>query len=77
MLAGFGVLLSLLKGSGLPANAFTNYNRTNDIIDAIDDLNITGDSLDTKRIDEIKAAWRGVRDTTIAERADVWKNIQK
>lgn len=76
-LAGFGVALSLLKGTGQPAGAFAIYNRTNDIIDAIEDFATSGGTVDPARIDAIKAAWRQIRDISIVEQANIWKNIQK
>jgi hypothetical protein len=77
LLAGFGVILSLLKGTGQPANAFANINRANDIIDAIEDFDTTSDTIDTKRLDAIKGVWRQVRDHSFSEEASIWKNIQK
>jgi len=73
-LATFGVALSLLKGIGQPANAFMDIIEANHIIDDIDDY---CDPPSTKNYDDIKAAWRRLRDNTIATRATVWKNLQK
>jgi len=77
LVATFGVILSLLKGTGMPVNAFTTINAVNDIIDGIEDLNLSGDKLDTARVTQIKTNWRAVRDGNITEQATIWKNIQK
>jgi hypothetical protein len=39
----------------------------------IDDFPITVDPIDTKRVDEIKEAWREVRKSSITERIKIWE----
>jgi len=75
-LAGFGVTLTLFKGIGQPANAFVNLIKTVDIIDDIEDFSVSNKLPNAKQPEDIITSWRGLRDTSIANRASVWTNLK-
>jgi len=75
LMAIFGIVLSLIKGTGMPDMAFEDFNKANQIIDRIRDVT-SNSPLDWDEVERIKKDWRTIRDHNISNRGATWANIQ-
>jgi len=78
LVAGFGIVLSLLKGTGLPESALEDYKRADQIIEQIRNIFATepGAKPDVTKAAEIQAAWRKIRDDNILAQSKRWSSVQ-